>query len=143
MASANFLNLTDHLARGAINFATDTFKAILVTAVPSESDLDTFINRSSVTTEVAATGGYTAGGFGVTATVGSVDTTNNRIAVTYTCASPTYSSATISAVGCIIYKSTGSSATDKLAHFIDFGGTVSSTSGNYTVTFSTPFYINR
>jgi len=143
MASANFTNLTDHLAKAAVNFSTDTFKAILVTAVPSESDLDTFINRSSIATEHAATGGYTAGGFAVTASVGAVDTTNNRIAVTYTCASPTYSSATLSAVGCIIYKSTGSSATDKLLHFVDFGGTVTSTAGNYTVTFSTPFYINR
>jgi len=143
MASANFTNLTDHLAKAAVNFSTDTFKAILVTAVPSESDLDTFINRSSVATEHAATGGYTAGGFAVTASVGAVDTTNNRVAVTYTCASPTYSSATLSAVGCIIYKSTGSAATDKLLHFVDFGGTVSSTAGNYTVTFSTPFYINR
>jgi len=143
MASANFTNLTDHLAKAAVNFSTDTFKAILVTAVPSESELDTFINRSSVTIEHAATGGYTAGGFAVTASVGAVDTTNNRVAVTYTCASPTYSSATLSAVGCIIYKSTGSSATDKLLHFVDFGGTVTSTNGNYTITFSTPFYINR
>ena len=39
MASANFTNLTDHLAKAAINFSSDTFKAILVTAVPSESDL--------------------------------------------------------------------------------------------------------
>ncbi len=143
MASANFTNLTDHLAKAAVNFSTDTFKAILVTAVPSESDLDTFINRSSVTTEHAATGGYTAGGFAVTASVGAVDTTNNRVAVTYTCGSPTYTSATLSAVGCIIYKSTGNAATDKLLHFVDFGGTVTSTAGNYTVTFSTPFYINR
>jgi len=143
MASANFTNLTDHLAKGAVNFSTDTFKAILVTAVPSESDLDTFVNRSSVATEHAATGGYTAGGFAVTASVAAVDTTNNRVAVTYSCASPTYSGATLSAVGCIIYKSTGSSATDKLLHFVDFGGTVTSTAGNYTVTFSTPFYINR
>jgi len=143
MASTNFTNLPDHLARAAVNFASDTFKAILVTAVPSESDLDTFINRSSVTTEHATTGGYNAGGFSVTASVGAVDTANNRVAITYTCASPTYSSATLSAVGCIIYKSTGSAATDKLLHWVDFGGTVSSTSGNYTVTFSTPFYINR
>lgn len=143
MASTNFTNLTDHQARAAINFATDTFKAILVTAVPSESDLDTFINRSSVATEVAATGGYTAGGFAVTASVGAVDTTNNRTAITYTCASPTYSSSTISAAGCIIYKSTGNAATDKLLHFVDFSGTVASSNGNFTVTFTSPFYITR
>lgn len=143
MASANFTNLTDHQARGAINFATDTFKAILVTAVPSESDLDTFINRSSITTEHAATGGYTTGGFSVTASVGAVDTANNRTAITYTCASPTYSSSTISAAGCIIYKSTGNAATDKLLHFVDFSGTVASSNGNFTVTFTSPFYITR
>jgi len=143
MASTNFTNLTDHLARSAVNFASDTFKAVLVTSVPSESDFDAWINRSDVTSEHGATGGYTTGGFSVTASVAAVDTTNNRVAVTYTCGSPTYSSATLSAVGCIIYKSTGTSSTDKLLHFVDFGGTVSSTNGNYTITFSTPFYINR
>lgn len=143
MASANFSNITDHLSRAAVNYATDTFKAILVTSVPSESNFDTWVNRSDVTNEHGATGGYTAGGFSVTASVGAVDTTNNRVAVTFTCASPTYSSATLSAVGCIIYKSTGTSSTDKLLHFVDFGTTVSSTAGNFTVTFTTPLYINR
>lgn len=143
MASANFSNITDHLAKAAVNFSTDTFKAVLVTSVPSEANLDAWVNRSDVTNEHAATGGYTTGGFAVTASVGTVDTANNRTAVTFTCGNPTYSSATISAVGCIIYKSTGTPSTDKLLHFVDFGGTVSSSSGTFTVSFSTPLYINR
>jgi len=143
MASANFSNITDHLAKAAVNFSTDTFKAVLVTSVPSEANLDAWVNRSDVTNEHAATGGYTTGGFAVTASVGTVDTTNNRTAVTFTCGNPTYSSATISAVGCIIYKSTGTASTDKLLHFVDFGGTVSSSNGTFTVSFSTPLYINR
>lgn|SRR5574337_280576 len=142
MASANFRNLVLDMANGDVPFDTGTFKAMLVTAVPSESNLDTWDRRNDVTSEHAATGGYATGGFSVTATVGTVDTTNNRVSVTYTCASPTYSSATLSAVGCIIYLSVGTSATDILCHFVDFGGTVTSTSGNFTVTFSTPLYIN-
>jgi hypothetical protein len=142
MASANFRNLADHLAKAAINFSTDSFKVILVSSVPSETNLDSWINRSDVTNEVAATGGYTAGGVAVTATVGALDTTNKRVPVTFGNLSPGWTSATISAVGAIIYKSTGTSTTDKLVQFVDFSGTVASTSGNYSVTFSTPLYIN-
>lgn len=141
MASANFTNLADHLARAAINFASDSFKGMLVSAVPSSANLDAWVNRSDVTTEVTGTG-YTAGGVALTLTIGSVDTTNNRVAITITNLAPGWTSSTISAVGLIVYKSTGTSSTDKLAHFVDFSGTVSSSAGNYSVTFSTPFYIN-
>lgn len=141
MASANFRNLADHLAKAAINFSTGSFKCLLVSAVPSETNLDSWVNRSDVTTEVTGTG-YTAGGVAVTATVGTLDTTNNRQSVTFGNLSPGWTSATISAVGAIIYLSTGTSTTDKLVQFVDFGGTVASTNGNYSVTFSTPLYIN-
>ena len=141
MASANFTNLADHLAKAAINFSTDSFKCLLVSSVPSSANLDAWVNRSDVTNEVTGTG-YTAGGVAVTLTVGSVDTTNNRVPVTPSNLSPGWTSSTISAVGAIIYKSTGTSSTDKLVSFVDFSGTVSSSSGNYSVTFSTPLYIN-
>lgn len=142
MASANFTNLTDHLAKAAINFGTDSFKCLLVSSVPSEANLDSWVNRSDVTNEISGTG-YTAGGVAVTATVGAVDTTNNRQSITFGNLSPGWTSATLTAVGCIIYKSTGVAGNDKLVTFVDFGGTVSSTAGNYSVTFSTPLYINR
>lgn len=67
MASANFTRLTHSLATGAINYGSDTFKAMLVTSIPSESNLDTWEDRADVTVEHAATGGYTAGGFNATA----------------------------------------------------------------------------
>lgn len=142
MASANFRNLADHLARGAINFSSDTFKVLLVTSIPSEANLDSWVNRSDVTNEVAAGGGYTAGGVTVTASVGAVDTTNNRVPVNFADLSPGWTSATITAVGAIIYKSTGSAAADKLVTFVDFSGTVASVSGSFSVDFTTPLYIN-
>lgn len=140
MASANFRNLPDHLARAAVNFASDSFKVLLVSSVPSEANLDAWVNRSDVTNEVTGTG-YAAGGVAVTATVGAVDTTNNRVGVTFGNLAPGWTG-TITAVGAIIYKSTGTASTDKLVQFVDFGGTVSSTAAAYNVTFSAPLYIN-
>jgi hypothetical protein len=140
MASANYRNLSDHLAKAAINFSTASFKCLLLTAVPSESDLDTMIFRSSLATEATGTG-YTAGGVAVTATVSAVDTTNNRVSITFSNLAPGWTTATLTAVGAVIYQNVGTAATDKLIQFVDFGGTVSSTAGNYAVTFSTPLYI--
>lgn len=141
MASANYRNLADHLARGAINFATGSFKCMLLTALPSEADLDSHIFRSSIATEVTGTG-YTAGGVAVTATVGAVDTTNNRVPITFTNLTNAWTGSTISAVCAVIYQNVGTAGTDKLIQVVDFAGTISSTNGNYSVTFSTPLYIN-
>lgn len=142
MASRNFTALADHYARGRINWGAATVKGLLVTAIPSEANLDGWDFLNDVTTEVAAGGGYAAGGFAVTATVSAVDALNDRVSVTLTAASPTYTSSTISAVGCIVYIDTGVATTSPLAIFVDFNGTVASTNGNYVVTFDTPHYIN-
>ena len=142
MASANFSNLPLHLANGAINFGTASFKCMLTTAVPSEANLDAWVNRSDVTGEATGTG-YTAGGVAVTASVSAVDTTNNRVSITFSNLAPGWTSSTISAAAAIVYVNSGAAATDKLVTMVDFGGTVSSSNGNYSVTFSTPLYINR
>lgn len=141
MASANFRNLPRALALGQIDFSTATFKALLVTVAPTETELDTWVDRADVTTEHAATGAYTTGGFAVTASVGAVDTTNNRVDVTFSATNPVFSVSTISAVGAIVYLSTGTAANDLLVSFVDFGSTVSSTNGDFSVTFSAPLRI--
>jgi hypothetical protein len=140
MASGNFRNLTRAFAMADVDFAVDTFKCLLVSSL-SAAQLDTWTVRSNVTVEIAATGGYTAGGFAVTASVGSVDTVNDWTEVTFSASNPVYTSSTISAVGGLIYKSTGVAANDLLVAFVDFGGTVASSSGNYSVTFTTPLRI--
>lgn len=142
MASANFTNLLRHLAKADIDFDTSTFKVLLVSSVPSETNLDSWVYRSDVTNEITGTG-YSAGGISQAFTLDAVDTTNNRQSVTWTNITNGWTSATFSAVGAIIYQNVGSAATDRLLHFVDFGGTVSCTSGNFSITYSTPFYINR
>lgn len=140
MASANSLFLPKRLADAY--FGAGAFKMLLVSSVPSETDIDTWDFRNDVSNEVTGSG-YTAGGFSVTPTVGSVDTVNNRVAVTFSDLSPALATATVSAVGGWIYKDSGSAATDELIAFLDFGGTVSSTGAAFSVDFTTPLYINR
>ena len=141
MPSANFRNLPDHLARCAFSFATAPFKCNLVSSVTSEANLDSWINLSDVTNQISGTG-YTAGGVAVTATVGAVDTTNNRVPITFTNLNPGWTGSTLTAAAAIVYQDTGTASTSKLVTMVDFGGNTSSTSGNFNVTFSNPLYIN-
>jgi len=142
MASTNFTNLPRALATAGHNFSSDTLKVLLVSSIPSEANLDAWANRSDVTNEITGTG-YTAGGIAQAYTLDALDATNNRQSVTLTNISNGWTTATISAVGCIVYKNSGSAATDKLISFVDFGGTVAVTAGSYGINYSTPIYINR
>ena len=142
MASANFLNLTRALAKADVDFDTITCKVMLVSSIPSEANLDAWANRSDVTNEITGTG-YTAGGIAQAFTLDAVDATNNRQPVTYTNISNGWTTATFSAVGAIIYKNTGTASTDTLMHMVDFGGTQSCSAGNFSITYSAPFYITR
>lgn len=142
MASANFTNLTRALAKGDIDFDVNTFKVLLVSSLPSETNLDAWANRSDVTLEISGTG-YSAGGIAQAFTLDAIDTTNNRQSITWTNITNGWTSSSFSAVGAIIYKNSGAAATDTLLHLVDFGGTVTCSSGNFSITYSTPFYINR
>lgn len=141
MASANFRNIARELAKANLDFDTLTCKILLVSSVPSESNLDTWANRSDVTNEITGTG-YTAGGIAQAYTLDAFDTTNNRQPISYTSNSTAWTSATINAVGAIIYKNTGTASTDTLLHFVDFNGSMSVTSGTFALNFTSPFYLN-
>lgn len=138
MASGNALILTKRMADA---YFSGSFKFLLVSSVPSESDLDTFDFRNDITNEVTGAG-YTAGGVAATVTVGSVDTTNDRTPVTITDLTNAWTGSTISAVGGWLYKAVGTAGTDQLVSFVDFGGAMTSTAGNYSVTFTAPIYVN-
>ncbi len=138
MASGNALILTKRMADA---YFTGSFKFLLVSSLPSEGNFDAYDFRDDVANEVTGTG-YTSGGVAATVTVGSVDTTNDRTPVTITDLTNAWTSSTITAVGGWLYKVVGSAATDQLVAFVDFGGTVTSTAGNYSVAFTTPIYVN-
>lgn len=140
MSSLNYDSAWDDSARGAIDFDSDTFKALLTTNsyVPNKG---THTKRSDITNEVSGTG-YSAGGTTVTCTVNK-DTGNHKI--TYTFSNPSWASSTITAARyLVIYKSRGgASSADELVCVIDFGADVSSSNGTFSVTISTPMTLQN
>lgn len=138
--SANVLQLTKNLADA---YFTGVFKLVLVTAAPTETQLDTFRYRAELLYVVSATGTYPYAGSAIAVTVGAVDATNNRVGVSFG-DSPTWTGVNFTdVVGGWIYKDLGGSAQDELVQYVDFGLTRTVVDGSFGVTFSTPLYINR
>lgn len=133
MASLIYNSFIDDVAKGSIDCDTDTFKAMLVTSAYTP-DKDTHLKRSSVTNEVSGTG-YTAGGVTSAVTV-TKDTANDK--VTIQLAAVSWSTSTITARGCVYYKSRGgASSADELVAYNDFGADVSSTGATFSIAAST------
>jgi hypothetical protein len=129
MASLIYNSAIDDMARGAIDFDTDTFKALLVTSTYSPNK-DTHDKRDDVTNEATGTG-YTAGGVTTACTV-TKDTANDKVTLSF--AAVSWATSTITARALVIYKSTGGAAsTDALVAYNDFGSDVSSSGGTFSV----------
>lgn len=147
MESRNFTNLARLLAQGKLQYDTsvdgsaDTFKVMLVSSIPSESNFDTWIYRSDVTNEITGIG-YTSGGIDQPYTFDSIDIANNRQPITYSNIINGWTNATITAAGAIVYKNTDNINTDLLMHFVDFGNPISCYGGTFSLIYSSPYYIN-
>lgn len=112
----------------AIDILSDTLKVMLTTSSYSPNQ-DTHEFKSSVTNEVSGTG-YTAAGQALT----SVTWAYASRVTTLDADDPTWATATITARKAVYYDSTpGSDATRPLLVQVDFGGDVTSTSGNYSI----------
>lgn len=144
MASFNFTNIAKHLAKADIDWDVATFKVMLVSSVPTTTDTtgnqDTWEFRAAVTNEITGTG-YSSGGIAQAFTLNALTLVGGKQTITWTNITNGWTTATFSAVGAIIYLNTGNAATDILLHFVDFGGTVSCTNGNFSITYSTTFDI--
>jgi hypothetical protein len=133
VASLIYNSAIDDMAKGAIDFDTDTFKTLLVTSSYTPNK-DTHDKRDDVTNEVTGTG-YTAGGATSACTV-TKDTANDRVTVTF--AATSWATSTITARAAVIYKSRGgASSADELVCYVDFNGDVSSSAATFTVGSST------
>jgi len=120
------------LLGGTHDLDTDTIKLALIKDSPTGTYNASTTNYSDVTgnsDETSGTG-YSAGGNSLTSPAISLD--GSTAIVDF--ADTTFATATISADGCIIYNS---SQGNKAIAVIDFGGTVTSTAGNFTVSFPT------
>lgn len=124
------------LMRGTHNFLLsggNSFKMALIKSGMAGTYGAASTNYSNITgnSDEASGTNYTAGG----ATLTRVDPTSSGTTAYTTFSSPvTWSTATISAAACMIYNTTASNAAVSVH---DFGGTVSSTAGTFTVTLPT------
>jgi hypothetical protein len=116
------------LLNGAQNFSADTFKIALYTSSATLSNATTAYTTSN---EVATGGGYSAGGN--TLTVSTLPTSTGNVAF-ISFANSSWSNATITAAGALIYNN--SQANSAVAS-LSFGGDKTSTSGTFTVIFPT------
>ena len=107
----------------------DTFKIALYT---SSATLGATTTAYSATNEVPNGSGYTTGGN--TLTISQVPTSTSTTAW-LDFADTTWSTATITANGALIYNSTQS---DKAVAVLAFGGDKTSTAGDFTIVFPTP-----
>jgi hypothetical protein len=108
------------------NSTGDTFKIALYT---SSASLDASTTAYSATNEVSGTG-YTAGGNTLT----NVTPTSSGTTAFTDFADTTWSTATITANGALIYNS---SKSDAAVAVLAFGGDKTSTAGDFTIVFPT------
>ena len=132
MANAIYNSFKRDLMLGDIDLVEDTIRLMLVTSSYTPN-IDTQTNRSQITGEVVGTG-YTAGG--ATLANKSVTISQSTDEAVFDANNVTFSNATITAMGAVIYKSTGSPDTDNLICYLDFGQNVTSTGGDFVVAFS-------
>ena len=129
----------DDLAKGNIDFDTDTFKVMLVNstyaAIADETKKDNHVKRSDVTANEVSGTGYSAGGATVTVSV-TKSTANNRVDISL--GGTNWTTSTISAYGAVYYKSRGGSdSADEIIAYIDLGGLIASTADTFTLSAST------
>lgn len=118
------------LLKGVHNFSAsggDVFKIALYT---SSATLDATTTAYSATNEVSGTG-YTAGGNTLT----NIEPTSSGTTAYLDFADTTWSTATITARGALIYNS--SAAGNPAVAVLDFGADKTSTAGDFTVVFPT------
>lgn len=117
------------LLGGVHNFTASTGDVFKIALYTSSATLDSTTTVYSSTNEASGTG-YTAGGNTLTTATGSVFISGTTAYIDFD--DTTWASSTISAAGALIYNS---SKSNKAVLVLNFGGTYSSTSGNFTVQF--------
>jgi len=118
------------LLDGEMDFSSDTAQTFKIALYTSSATLDATTTVYSATNEVSGTG-YSAGGN--TLTISTNPTTSGTTAY-LSFSNTTWSSATITARGALIYKSGG---TNPAVAVLDFGGDKTSTAGDFTIQFPT------
>lgn len=136
MASLIYNAAIENITRGNIDVDSHAFKMLLVTSSYT-ADKDTHEDRADISGEVTGTN-YTTGGVSVTVSI-TRDNTNDRVDIDLTSQPVRFSNVTISGiVGAVVYKNSGTSSTDWLLCFIDFGASYSPSGQHFDVSTTAP-----
>jgi hypothetical protein len=134
MATTSFYNkYFEQLHLGQFDWSTASagYAKVLLVTSGYTFDRDTHDFRDDITNEVAAGGGYTAGGENLTNLAVTEDDVNDRSEVDFD--DPEWPSSTITARGAVFYKNVGTAATDILVAFLDFEADFSSSSSTFRI----------
>ena len=118
------------LLNGEMDFSSDTTQTFKIALYTSAATFDASTTAYSTTNEVTGTG-YTAGGNTLTI---STNPTSTGTTAFLDFADTTWTDATITARGALIYKSGG---TNPAVAVLDFGADKTSTAGDFQVQFPT------
>jgi len=119
------------LLNGEMDFSSDTSQVFKIALFTSAATLDASTTAYSTTNEVTGTG-YTAGGNTLTI---SANPASSGTTAFLDFADTTWTDATITARGALIYKADG--ATNPAVAVLDFGADKTSTAGDFQVQFPT------
>jgi hypothetical protein len=131
--SGNFMctSFKVELMQGVHNFTTGTGDTFKLALYDNSASFTAATTAYTVTNEVANSGSYAAGGGALT----NVTPTSTGTTAFTDFADLSFTSATITAFGALIYNDTA--AGDPSVCVLDFGGAKTSTSGTFTIIFPT------
>lgn len=136
MSSQWYINGLKAVLNGTTDLTSDTIKvAVLTSSYTPDFDAHDFYDDISGS-EIAASGGYSAGGATLGSKTFTADTTNDRA---YLDAADISSWTLVTAADfryLCVYKSTGTPGTSPLLFLIDLGSTLSVSAGTLGVTWS-------
>ena len=113
-------------------FSSAAIKMSLHTALTGAQDTDDFFNDISAS-EIAGSGGYTTGGYTFAAKTTAYDTASDQVRLDNT-TDPSWTTSTLSATDAAITNTTpGTAATNPVYAEIDFGATVTTTAGTFSI----------
>jgi len=130
MANQIYNSFKKFIGDGGVDWDTDTIKVALVTSayVPN---IDSHTFFSDITNEVVGTG-YTAGGGTLLNCAVTVDNSNDW--AKYDADDYTWTTASITARGAVVYKSLGGDAhVSPVICYVDFGADKTSSAGDFTI----------
>lgn len=136
--SGNYMctSFKNELLYGVHDFDSSTGDTFYIALYTSSATLDASTTAYAATNETSGTG-YTAGGQALT----NVNPTTSGTTAFTDFADETFSTATITARGALIYNSTPNTAsvsvTNPAVVVLDFGGDKTSTAGDFTIVFPT------